>query len=54
MSDPDLPGGRLSSPGHHYQHIQVSEGARAQLGDTYHISKLVLFTEMQELTHKRP
>ncbi|KAH6721998.1 hypothetical protein BKA61DRAFT_666748 [Leptodontidium sp. MPI-SDFR-AT-0119] len=36
---PEQPGGRLSTPGNQYQHIQVAEGATAQLGNTYHISR---------------
>ncbi len=28
-------------PGHKYQHVQVNEGAKAHLGDTYHISQFL-------------
>jgi hypothetical protein len=31
--------GRPFLPGHQYQHVQVNEGAKAHLGDTYHISQ---------------
>jgi hypothetical protein len=39
MPDPEQPGGLTSTHGNQYQHIQIGEGARAQLGNTYHIGK---------------
>jgi len=39
MPDHEQPRLRPSWTGHQFQHIQVNEGARAQLGDTYHISR---------------
>ena len=28
-----------TSSGHRYQHVHIDNGARAQLGDTYHLGK---------------
>ncbi|MCJ1279827.1 hypothetical protein MMC21_007651 [Puttea exsequens] len=39
MSDSEQPGGLPSTHGNQYQHIQVREGATAQLGNTFHISR---------------
>ncbi|KAH9203605.1 hypothetical protein DL95DRAFT_472229 [Leptodontidium sp. 2 PMI_412] len=39
MSVPEQPGGRPSTHGNQYQHIEVREGATAQLGNTYYISR---------------
>ncbi|KAH8803728.1 putative WD-repeat protein [Hyaloscypha sp. PMI_1271] len=39
MPYPEQPGGLPSTHGNQYQHIQISEGARAQLGNTYHIGR---------------
>ncbi|KAH6703049.1 WD40-repeat-containing domain protein [Leptodontidium sp. MPI-SDFR-AT-0119] len=39
MSDPEHLGQRQAPHGNQYQHIQVREGATAQLGNTYHFSQ---------------
>jgi hypothetical protein len=31
----------LYLPGHHFQHVQVSDSGRAHLGDTYNISQFL-------------
>jgi hypothetical protein len=38
----ELSGGRISGdmPGNRYEHVRVSDNARAHLGDTYHIGEL--------------
>jgi hypothetical protein len=38
MSGHEPLGGVESLPGHQFQHVQVGDGARAHLGDTYNIS----------------
>jgi hypothetical protein len=57
MSDPEQPGGLLSTHGNQYQHIQVHEGATAQLGNTFHISESLIDTNLEsyhKLTRSRP
>jgi hypothetical protein len=39
MSDPEQPGGF----GNKYRNIRINEGAKAQLGDIYHIGKLFVY-----------
>jgi hypothetical protein len=46
MSDPEQPGGS----GKQYRNIHINEGARAQLGDIYHIGKL--FVDIKEEHYK--
>ena len=38
-------------PGHQFQHVQVTDGARAHLGDTYNISRLLI--DIEEEHHER-
>jgi hypothetical protein len=40
MSDPEQPGGASNQ----YRNIQVNEGAKAHLGNTYYISQLLAGT----------
>lgn len=57
MSDPEQPGGQRSIHGHQYQQIQIGDGARAQLGDTYHISQFLAEISIESyylLTYDRP
>jgi hypothetical protein len=46
MSDPEQTGGSSKQ----YRNIHINEGARAQLGDIYHIGKL--FANIKEEHHK--
>jgi hypothetical protein len=46
MSNPEQTGGSSKQ----YRNIHINEGARAQLGDIYHIGKL--FANMKEEHHK--
>jgi hypothetical protein len=50
MSGREQLAGRPFLPGHQYQHVQVNEGARAHLGDTYYISQFV--ADAKEEHHK--
>jgi hypothetical protein len=43
--------GRPFLPGHQYQHVQVTDGARAHLGDTYNISQFLI--DAEEEHHER-
>ena len=45
MSDHESRGGRIYLPGHQFQHVQVTDGARAHLGDTYNISQFLADAE---------
>jgi hypothetical protein len=47
MSVSEQPGGRPFTHGNQYQHIQVGEGATAQLGNTFHISQFLADTEVE-------
>jgi hypothetical protein len=47
MSNYEPLGGRPSFAGNQYQHFQVTDGARAHLGDTYNISKLLVEKEVE-------
>jgi hypothetical protein len=50
MSDPEQLAEYPFMPGHQYQHVQVNDGARANLGDTYHISQFL--ADAKEERHK--
>jgi hypothetical protein len=41
MTDHKPLGGRPYLPSHQFQHVQVTDGARAHLRDTYNISQFV-------------
>jgi AAA ATPase domain len=49
MSDPEQRGMGSSPVGNQYQHIKIGEGAKAQLGNTYHIGKLLVKEASQSL-----
>ena len=57
MLVPEQVGGRPSTQGNQYQHIQVGEGATAQLGIIFHISQFLTDTDIEsyhKLTYNRP
>ena len=47
MLVPEQVGGRPSTQGNQYQHIQVGEGATAQLGIIFHISQFLADTDIE-------
>jgi hypothetical protein len=51
MSNYEQPSRPPYLPGHQFQHVQISEGARAHLGDTYNISQFL--PDSEEEYHER-